>query len=537
MMTRANVTWALLFVSFQLFSQQSSRTIDALFQSALKVGRSDAKKVARVIDSLQVLNSDERDSIPVLCLRALMNYTGDKQVGLKQIAKARQLANALGVEKYDHQILYVKGLLLKQVSNDSAFYCLLTARKMSHAIRDSIIERESYTVLSFLEMERGNFVKAWQYLEQARRLFSNDDYQEIVRNHINQSHALFAIGLDDRSIKVSQEGISIAHQHRYEGSREHLLSLHGNLIESYLNAGQSYKALECALEGSLLFPNIDSLRASNPDYLISLGDAYLSADSAAAALRTYRMYSPREGYYGANFRVLFGIFRCYRKLEDVNNSNITAKLLVKSIPQLKGLKAQMEIYKIAEEAYNFLGIKDSAYKYHQQYFDSYRQLYNQKQSSSILENEFTAELNHQQEKSQLQASMLESEIKLGNQRVFFLIIILILIISLVGLLIIRYRSLKKFSLLLEEKVQERTRELTLRNNQLSEYAFINAHKLRAPLARILGLTELMAREEHSQEIIRLNRLLKNESESLDLIIRSISEAIREDRIFNRNDVS
>lgn len=54
-MTRANVTWALLFVSFQLFSQQSSRTIDELFQSALKVGRSDAKKVARVIDSLEML--------------------------------------------------------------------------------------------------------------------------------------------------------------------------------------------------------------------------------------------------------------------------------------------------------------------------------------------------------------------------------------------------------------------------------------------------------------------------------------------------
>ena len=531
------MTWALLFVSFQLFSQQSSRTIDALFQSALKVGRSDTKKVARVIDSLQMLSSDQRDSIPVLCLRALVNYTGDKQVGLRQIAKARQLANALGIEKYDHQLLYVKGLLLKQVRSDSAFYCLLTARKMSNAIRDSIIERESYTALSFLEMERGNFVKAWQYLDQAGRLFSNDDYQEIVRNHINQSHALSAIGLDDRSIKVSWEGILIAHQHRYEGSREDILSLYGNLIESYLKIDQPDRALECALEGCSLFPNLDSLKVTNPDYLISLGNAYYSADSLDAALRTYQMYSSREGYNMADFRILFGIFRCYQKLGDAVNSRAAARALVQNIPQLKALQARMEVYNIAEEAYNFLGIKDSSYKYHQQYFEGYRQLYNPKQSSSILQDEFTAALSHERETSQLQASMLESEIKLGNQRTFFLTIILILIISLAGLLIIRYRSLKKFSLLLEEKVQERTRELTERNNQLSEYAFINAHKLRAPLARILGLTDLMSREEHSQEIIRLNRLVQRESESLDLIIRSISDAIREDRVFNRHDVS
>jgi signal transduction histidine kinase len=44
---------------------------------------------------------------------------------------------------------------------------------------------------------------------------------------------------------------------------------------------------------------------------------------------------------------------------------------------------------------------------------------------------------------------------------------------------------------LEKKVVERTAELEIKNRKLQEYTFVNSHKLRAPVARILGLVNLL----------------------------------------------
>ncbi|HNP19096.1 MAG TPA: hypothetical protein PKL31_11715 [Fulvivirga sp.] len=44
--------------------------------------------------------------------------------------------------------------------------------------------------------------------------------------------------------------------------------------------------------------------------------------------------------------------------------------------------------------------------------------------------------------------------------------------------------------LLEQEVDERTKELIHKNKKLSEYAFYNSHNIRGPLARILGLIHL-----------------------------------------------
>ncbi|HCW08093.1 MAG TPA: hypothetical protein DGG95_12095, partial [Cytophagales bacterium] len=44
---------------------------------------------------------------------------------------------------------------------------------------------------------------------------------------------------------------------------------------------------------------------------------------------------------------------------------------------------------------------------------------------------------------------------------------------------------------LEEEVESRTKELVAYNNQLEQFAFVSSHNLRAPVARILGLTNLL----------------------------------------------
>ena len=86
---------------------------------------------------------------------------------------------------------------------------------------------------------------------------------------------------------------------------------------------------------------------------------------------------------------------------------------------------------------------------------------------------------------------------------------------------------------LEKKVEERTNELKLSNEelaqqnvQLEQFAFMTAHNLRAPVARLLGLTSLLdvngAREPDEAELLKR---IRESSRNLDETSREISEIL------------
>ena len=78
---------------------------------------------------------------------------------------------------------------------------------------------------------------------------------------------------------------------------------------------------------------------------------------------------------------------------------------------------------------------------------------------------------------------------------------------------------------LEELVRARTAELEHKNQALEEYAFINAHQLRAPVASILGLIHLMQKLELKEEEKVYLAHLKESAKKLDEVVSSITEAI------------
>jgi ligand-binding sensor domain-containing protein len=78
---------------------------------------------------------------------------------------------------------------------------------------------------------------------------------------------------------------------------------------------------------------------------------------------------------------------------------------------------------------------------------------------------------------------------------------------------------------LEMLVRARTAELEQKNRALEEYAFITAHELRAPLASILGLVNILTKVKlEEQDKIILDHL-RESSERLESIVRTITEAI------------
>jgi ligand-binding sensor domain-containing protein len=78
---------------------------------------------------------------------------------------------------------------------------------------------------------------------------------------------------------------------------------------------------------------------------------------------------------------------------------------------------------------------------------------------------------------------------------------------------------------LEKRVLERTFELEKKNKALEEYAFINAHNLRSPVASILGLINLLAKVELDREGRVMLEHLRTSAERLDGVVRTITESI------------
>ncbi|MCS7019083.1 MAG: GAF domain-containing protein [Cytophagales bacterium] len=89
---------------------------------------------------------------------------------------------------------------------------------------------------------------------------------------------------------------------------------------------------------------------------------------------------------------------------------------------------------------------------------------------------------------------------------------------------------------LEARVEERTRQLEIQNQQLREYAFINAHLLRAPLARIRGLLYLMTHDPNATNDWELIDRLIKEANELDVITTKISDILYDGSNLTREDI-
>jgi tetratricopeptide (TPR) repeat protein len=80
---------------------------------------------------------------------------------------------------------------------------------------------------------------------------------------------------------------------------------------------------------------------------------------------------------------------------------------------------------------------------------------------------------------------------------------------------------------LESKIEERTHQLTLKNEKLEKYAHANAHLLRAPVVSILGLLNLIERLSLSEADRTLVEHLQKCGRDLDRITREMGRALED----------
>ncbi len=90
-------------------------------------------------------------------------------------------------------------------------------------------------------------------------------------------------------------------------------------------------------------------------------------------------------------------------------------------------------------------------------------------------------------------------------------------------------KLKNLNDNLENSIKNRTKDLEQRNVQLTEYAFINSHLLRAPVARVIGLIDVFSKSKSDSIKNEILGHLKQASVELDEIVSQINKVLDEER--------
>ena len=95
----------------------------------------------------------------------------------------------------------------------------------------------------------------------------------------------------------------------------------------------------------------------------------------------------------------------------------------------------------------------------------------------------------------------------------------------------RQIEITKLNTSLEAVIEKRTKQLAAQNESLTEYAYFNSHKVRAPLARIMGILNLIELFDYTlnDELSDLLKKLDDSAQELDQVIRQIN------RIFEKEE--
>ena len=237
---------------------------------------------------------------------------------------------------------------------------------------------------------------------------------------------------------------------------------------------------------------------------------------------------------------------------NMGNDYVQLKLFEKAeLFFQKSLALSLEIgnTEIISQAYLYISRLDSARGNYQNAFRNYHEYI--KLRDKIFQSNHIRELNDFKTKVEISEKEKENAL-LRNQTILqeanlrqrnyllTLSIVLFLSATFIALLYYRYYNNKKIAAEqiekinaeiqsvndnLEHLVQQRSEQIRLQNQQLKEYAFFNAHRVRGPLARILGIIQLIKIEPTLMQSENLLGKLEDASNELDQTIGEINSIL------------
>jgi signal transduction histidine kinase len=229
----------------------------------------------------------------------------------------------------------------------------------------------------------------------------------------------------------------------------------------------------------------------------------------------------------------------------------------------------LKIYQSKIDLYQLTGINDSLTFYFDKYLGVKDSIFNSESRAEINKLTIQYDLSQKEKESYklaLQQSQLANEIE--NRTQFLILLALALIFSIIMLFYLRNKSnqlknahiklkqqkeeiedkqkklssksldlarvnkeLHSLNRNLEERVLERTKKLNERNRQIAEFTYYNSHKLRAPVANVLGLINVIELTKDGKIDPKVLSYLKISANELDKVIFNLKNLLELDEPF------
>ena len=333
----------------------------------------------------------------------------------------------------------------------------------------------------------------------------------------------------------------------------------------YINLGELYTLLEAYDSAKLYFKkaaaNQRILKSKSEFALTQLGFAeiYFKTDKLHAALNTAisaLVSFQEDGNIRGQASSQFLLARIHFKLGNAKKSSNYFDETLKNAKAVSDRRLQMEVHKTLSEIFVKHRDFEGALEEYISYVAAKDSMISELKTAQIerLQAEYETDI--------LLNDKSNAEMELRNRNIAILGTIMLLILSLAFVkvlisqrgrqrminqtleannrkieeqnekiiaqseqLLVLNENLKSMNDGLEVKIQKRTELLKKRNRTLEEYAYANAHELRAPVASILGLANLLENTQLNHKEQELLGHLKNSTTMLDDVLRSLREKL------------
>ncbi len=260
------------------------------------------------------------------------------------------------------------------------------------------------------------------------------------------------------------------------------------------------------------------------------------------------------------------IAKIYLDQNDFEKANQHLKEAQNLAVKINALDLLLNIYQSKIDLFKFRGSKDSLVFYFDKFLETTDSIFNSESRAEI--NKLSIQYNLvQKEKERYKLALEQAELsnKIEKRTQFITVLIIVLILAFILILYLRNNSIqlksahiklkqqkeeiedkqKKISSKslelarvnkelhslnnnLEQRVFERTQKLNERNRQIAEFTYYNSHKLRAPVANVLGLINVMELTKDGKVDPILLKHLKTSAMELDKVIFNLKNLLELD---------
>jgi len=400
--------------------------------------------------------------------------------------------------------------------------------------------QQALTILMRVHRRLGNFSVAIEYtLSKISIAEQLDDTLDLIDAYSSLGNIYSSLERYDESRKYLKRAYAIGEKVNVPN----LASIMNFIGRGYTKAGRYDSAaywIEKALQREQQHPQ--------PDYTLSYiynnrAEVYYLEKELTNAKEFYmqslRLPAERKSQFGLTY-TLNGLARIHK---DRQEFPLAIEAIVKSlaISKANGYRDKIkESYGILHEVYEAMNDYKNALHYYK-LFNVYQDSIFSEDKLQYIEN---LKLGYETNRVARENELLRKDAELNDARmakqrsitgasitaVFSLLILLFILFK-------NYRKRKEtniflsaYSQNLERQVDDRTRELVKtnlelirQNSQLEQFGFIIAHNLRSPVARILGLTNLIKSDQFSmpQDEIVVQKL-RHSAEDLDHVIHDLN---------------